>query len=162
MGFGSALQGLTGGRNPAALGRRVFRVGALADIDGAGLVNIFRVSGGEVMITDMYGICTALITGALTIHPVFTPTVGAVETDMSAISLTLEAAVVNSILTWDGTITGALAETGVGIGTPFDANMQILVVGVIGLRTGVAATVGAIDWVLHYVPLDPNAFVNAL
>lgn len=162
MGFGSSIKGLTGGRNPAALGRRVFRVGALADIDVAETVNLFRVSGGEVMITNMYGICTALITGALTTHPVHTPTIGGVATDMAAISLTLEAAVAGSILTWDGTITGVLAETGVGIGTPFAANMQILVEGVIGLTTGVPATVGAIDWILHYIPLDPKAVVNAI
>ncbi|GAI52760.1 unnamed protein product, partial [marine sediment metagenome] len=60
MGFGSSIKGLTGGRNPAALGRRVIRVGAFADIDAVEVVDLFRVSGGEVLITNMYGIVTTL------------------------------------------------------------------------------------------------------
>jgi len=162
MGFANAIKELAGGRNPAALGRRVFRVGALADIDGVGDVNIFQVSGGEVMVTMMYGYCTDLITGALTTHPMHTPAIGGVAVDMCAISLTLEAAILNSILSWDGLVTDALEITGNGIGTPFSANTQILVPGTIILRTGVAATVGAIDWTLHYIPLDKKAVVNAL
>ncbi len=162
MSHGPAIAHLAGGINPAALGRRAFRVGALADIEGAGTVDLFRVSGGEVMITMMYGKLTALITGALTTHPVHTPTSNATATDMAAESLTLEAGVVDDILSWDGLITDALEITGTGIGTPFSANTQILVPGVIGLTTAVAATVGAIDWTLHYIPLDPNAFVNAI
>ena len=162
MGFGNAINELAGGRNPAALGRRVFREGALADIVGAGDVNIFQVTGGEVMLTMMYGYCTELITGALTTHPMLTPVSNATATDMCAISLTLEAAVEGSILSWDGLITDALEETGVGIGTPFSANTQILVPGTIILRTAVAATVGAIDWILHYIPLDKGAVINAL
>ncbi|MBU0599017.1 hypothetical protein KKF61_08605, partial [Patescibacteria group bacterium] len=63
---------------------------------------------------------------------------------------------------WDGLVTDALEITGNGIGTPFSANTQILVPGTIILRTGVAATVGAIDWTLHYIPLDKKAVVNAL
>lgn len=162
MGFGSAIKGLAGGRNPAALGRRVFREGAFADIEGAGDVDLFEISGGEVMLTMMYGCLTTLITGALTTHPMLIPTSNATATDMSAISLTLEAGVVDDILSWDGLITDELEITGTGIGTPFSANTQILVPGIIILRTAVAATVGVIDWTLHYIPLDPNAFVNAL
>ena len=162
MSHGLSIAHLAGGVNPAALGRRVFREGAFADLDAVETVNLFRVSGGEVMITMMYGKLTALITGALTTHPIHTPTSNATATDMSAISLTLEAGVVDDILSWDGLITDALEITGTGIGVPFSANTQILVPGVIGLTTAVVATVGAIDWTVHYVPLDPNAFVNAL
>jgi len=162
MGFGTAIKELAGGGNPAALGRRVHRVGSLADIDVAETVNIFRITGGEVMLTCMYGHCTDLITGALTTHPMLTPTIGGVATDMCAISLTLEAAVADSILGWDGLITDALEIQGLGLGVPFSANRQILVPGIIGLVTAVVATVGAIDWILHYIPMDPGAVVNAI
>ena len=160
--YASAIKELAGGRNPAALGRRVFREGALADIEGAGDVDLFQVSGGEVIITMMYGKGTALITGALTTHPMHVPVSNATATDMCAISLTLEAGVVDDIFSWDGLITDALEITGTGIGTPFSANTLILVPGTIILRTAVAATVGAIDWILHYIPIDKRAVVNAL
>ncbi len=162
MSYGQAIKGLAGGRNPAKLGRRVIRVGAFADLDGVETVDLFRVSGGEVMITNMYGIVTTLIAALCTMGPVHTPTVGGVETDMAAISASIDTDVVNSVYTWDGTITGQIAPTGIGIGTPFDTNYQILVDGVIGLQVGVVATAGAIDWILNYIPLDPNAFVNAI
>lgn len=162
MSHGPSIAHLAGGINPAALGRRVFREGALADIEGVGDVDLFRVSGGVVMLTMMYGHCTILITGALTTHPMLTPTSNATATDMAALSATLEAGVVDDIISWDGLITDQPEITGAGIGVPFSANTQILVPGIIILRTGAAATVGAIDWILHYIPLDPNAFINAI
>ncbi len=162
MSHGLSIAHLAGGVNPAALGRRVFREGAFADLDAVETVNLFRVSGGEVMITNMYGIVTTLIAAACTMGPVHTPTIGGVETDMAAISASIATDAVNTVYGWDGAITGQIGPDGVGIGVPFDANYQILVVGVIGLQVGVVATAGAIDWILHYIPLDPNAFVNAI
>ncbi len=162
MSYAQALMGLAGGRNPAKLGRRVFREGAFADLDAVETVDLFRVSGGEVMITNMYGIVTTLLAALCTMGPVHTPTIGGVETDMAAISASIDTDVVNTIYGWDGTITGQIGPDGVGLGVPFDANYQILVDGIIGLQVGVVATAGVIDWILNYIPLDPNAFVNAL
>ncbi|GAJ17375.1 unnamed protein product [marine sediment metagenome] len=175
MGFGSAIKGLTGGINPAALGRRVIRVGTFEDIktesapSGAAAVNLFRVWGGEVMVTGMYGIVTETIGVALCqMGPVHTPTGGAVV-DMCTVSASIADDPVNTIYCWDGTVAGAAigpagaGAVGVGIGiASFGANFQILVEGIIGLQVEVVADEGAIDWILHYIPLDPNAVVNAI
>ena len=167
MGFGSGIKGLTGGRNPAALGRRVIRVGAFADLDAVEVVPMFRITGGEVMLTGMYGKVTTLIAAACTLNPRLTPTIGAAITDMAATSASIAADPVDTILTWDGTEAGQIAPAGAGvIGTiglaSFATNFQILVVGVIGMNVAVVATGGAIDWIIHYIPLDPNAVVNAI
>lgn len=167
MSHGLAIRHLAGGVNPAALGRRVIKVGVFGDIDAVEETNLFRISGGEVMVTGMYGKVTTAITGALTLNPRLTPTIGAVTTDMAATSGSLAADFVDTILTWDGTEAGAIAPAGVGvIGTigiaSFATNFQILVVGVITLNVAAAADSGAIDWILHYIPLDPNAVVNAI
>ena len=167
MGFGSAIKGLTGGRNPAALGRRVKRVGTFADLDAVEVVDLFRITGGEVLLTGMYGKVTTLIAAACTLNPVFTPTIGAAQTDMAATSASIAADPVDTILSWDGAEASQLAPAGAGvIGTvgygSFSVNNQILVIGVIGLNVAVVATAGAIDWILHYIPMDANAVVNAI
>lgn len=166
MGFGSAIKGLTGGRNPAALGRRVIKVGTFADIDAVEETDMFRISGGEVMLTMMYGRVTTPITAALTLNPRLTPAIGEVTTDMAATSGSLAGALVDTILTWPGTeagpiVFGAGVVGCIGIAS-FATNFQILVVGDIVLNVAFAATAGAIDWILHYIPLDPNAVVNAI
>ena len=167
MGFGSAIKGLTGGRNPAALGRRVRRVGTFGDLDAVEVVNLFQITGGEVMVTSLYGKVTTAITGACQLGLVLTPTVGAVQTNMCGVCASLAADFVDTIYAWDGTEAGALAPAGAGVigcvgyGS-FSTNFQVLVEGIIGQNVTVVATAGAIDWILHYIPLDPNAVVNAI
>lgn len=165
-GIGADIRGLAGHGNPAALGRRVRRVGRALAVDlGLAAFDLFEVNAGDILVTHLYGIVTTLIAGASVPRLQFTPDGGAL-TPMCAAAVSIAADAVDTIYTWDGTIAGVLAPAGVasvGVGyAGMEVGFQVLVPGVISLTQGVQATAGVIDWILHYVPLDTDSVVIPL
>jgi len=167
MGLASMIKGLAGGSTPAQLGHRVRRVGLAADLTAVATLNLFQVSGGDVLITGFYGKVTTVIGGgAATLILNHTPTGGAANA-MCATSISIAADPVNTIYTWDGTLAGVLQPLGVGavgVGNcvaSFATSEVIIVPGIMGLAVAVVST-GVIDWILHYVPLDTDSVVVAV
>lgn len=150
------------------LGRRVRRVGLAADLTAVATVNLFQVSGGDVMLTSFYGKVTVLIGGgAATLILNHTPTGGAANA-MCATSISIAADPVNTIYAWDGTLAGVLQPLGVaavGVGNcvaSFSVSGGVILVpGITGLAVAVVST-GVIDWILHYIPLDTDSRINPL
>lgn len=169
MGFASELKGLEAGE--AALGRRVYRPGLTTDLAAiaanAPVVNLFRITVGNVLITHIYGIVTTGIgVGATEIELWHTPAAGpgaATPTNLCTDSASIANAAVNRIYTIDGSLGGMTTSVGLGVGVAsFGTNMLYLVPGIIALGVEEATNTGIIDWILHYVPLRLDARVSPL
>lgn len=165
MGLAAQIKGLAGGSLPAALGHRVRRPGVATDLAAVATVNIFTVSGGDILLTHIYGIVTVgpIGAGLTTLDLQHTPT-GGVATAMCAASAAINTDAVNTIYTITGAVAGAMvASAGLGVGVAsMVTNMQVLVPGIILLNVAVAVNTGTIDWILHYVPLDTDSRVTIL
>ena len=168
MGLGHDVGALAGYAKPAALGHRVRRYGQAWGTDlGTAAWDIFTITGGDILVTSLYGIVTTLIAGGAPVPRIqFTPTAGAAPalTPMCAAAADIIADAIDTIYTWDGTIAGQLAPAGVasvGVGyAGMEVGYQVLVPGVISITDADNnATGGVIDWILHYVPLDTDSRV---
>lgn len=125
----------------------------------------WRVSGGLVLITGIYGICTAAGDAtATTLLFSAVPTVGAAN-NMCGASASLASAVIGNLLSIDGTaITTALQAGGVTTGGNIGGMAKPIMVG-IGTIDAVTANTNATlayRWILHYMPLDDGAAVVAV
>ena len=168
MGFASGIKGL--GAGEAALGRRVYRPGiAATDLAAIAVVNIFRVSVGNVMLTSLYGKVTGVIgnVGATELQLWHTPDAGpgaAVAQPMCIDSLTIATDAADTIYTITGGVGVAMTiSAGLGVAiASFCTNRLILTPGIIGLGVEVSGNTGTIDWTLHYVPMRLDARVAPL
>ena len=168
QGIGLGVKGLAGFGNPAALGRRVRRVGQAWGTDlGTAAWDIFEINAGDILVTHLMGIVTTLIAGGAPVPRIqFTPDGGGL-TPMCAAAADIITDAIDTIYTWDGTIAGALGPAGatsVGVGyTGMEIGYQVLIPGVISITdANAAATGGVIDWIIHYVPLDTDSVVVPL
>lgn len=170
MGFASALKGLEAGE--AALGRRVYRPGVATDLGAIAandpVVNLFRVSVGNVMLTMIYGkVTTDIGAGIIEIQLWHTPDAGPGAATPAALCID-SAVITGDLADTIYTITGGVGDAltiGAGLGVAvasFCTNRLILVPGIIGLGVEEATSTGIIDWTLHYVPLRLDARVAPL
>jgi hypothetical protein len=149
-----------------ALGKRVFRLGpippAVSDLVAAVGVPLFLVRSGDILLTHIYGTVTVQ-TGAnnTTIQLRHTP-VGGAAAVMCTASGNLNATAINRMLTITGAVGVGMALSaapGIAIAS-FMTNLQILVPGTIDILVGgVVPQTGAIDWCIHYIPLDTDSDV---
>jgi len=165
MGLGQTIRGLSGGVLPAALGHRTHRTGLAADLGTAPSdVNLFRITGGPILLTSVYGKVTTVINGAgVLIQLQHTPT-GLAQEVLCAISLTIHPDAVDTIYTITGAVAVALAPSDqVGVSDASMAtNFLMLLPGIMNMEVTVATATGVIDWTIHWVPLDFDSRVAPL
>jgi len=139
--------------------------GVLADMQ-ASPVNLFRVSTGPVLVTQLWGNCTVGITNAVVPVLTFNPDVGALAA-IATIMLTLAADPAGQIYIWDGSRAGAAPVPTAALGmaaaleTTMAGNFVILVPGLLYYTNAVVDTTGIIDWYINYIPCTPGASVAA-
>ena len=148
------------------LGIKVLR---LAANDIAGWVSIFRINGGFVQITGLYGIVTTVHVGAANLQ--FRHSAGGVM----CLATACAAATTGTIVTLTG-IPGENVIIGIGTGTDIAGNIQgglkgsgggVQQMGVVcGVGTidvdWTAVTSGATRYVLTYIPIDDVAHVYSV
>lgn len=163
MGFAPTVKQLNKGA--AALGVRIVREAAALPQNATG--NLFRVTGGKILLTSIVGQVTVEVVcaGAGNTNLIHTPTTGAaVATDLCGV-LDLSAGdngAVDAILTITGTVGDALvSDEKAGSDAPsMSALLLILQPGVIAVQQTHADTTGSIKWVMEYVALDSGAAVK--
>lgn len=161
MSLAQKVNGLGGSDIPAALGHQTVRLGA-GDLAAVDEVELFTVIGGDILLTALYGLVTTPIgaVGATTIQLWHTPTLGAGQVDLCAVSASISGDIAGTFYTitgahGDGVVIGTGTE-GVGVAS-FATNMVILVPGVISLDVAVSENTGTIQWVIHWIPLDEQS-----
>jgi hypothetical protein len=147
-------------------GLRVIKGPVLATAWGAQVAYPLFNTFGRVLINQLIGeITTVLSNNATLVKYYFTPTGGA-QIDLSAISLTIAQLAVGKRILAAGTIGGATTFSGIGASmaqpTPYIVGTYG-VGGVVGIESTTATlTSGAAVWTINYIPLDPDAYVNAV
>lgn len=140
-----------------ALGRYV--QGKTSDVttDADGTYQLFTVTGGQVLITALWGVVTTSITGAGTFAIVIDPTTGDSTTIVTATDLGTSDAVAGTVLGFrdqgDGTID--FVENGQAL------SGFVVTIGEIELLVATATSNGIVDWYCTYVPLTAGASVAA-
>ena len=170
MSFARGLKSLEAGE--AALGRRVYRPGLTTDLEAIAadepVVDLFRVSVGNVMLTMIYAkVIIAIGAGATELQLWHTPDAGpgaATPAPLCIDSLTIATDAADTIYTITGGVGAAmLISAGLGVAVAsFCTNRLVLVPGIISLGAEEATNTGVIDWTLHYVPLRLDARVAPL
>lgn len=151
MGLGNQVKSLFTSRD---LGLRVERLAALYII---GTTPIFRIAGGNIMLTSLFGITSVdHVPGApTTVQFRADPTSGA------AVVLSTAAADLNAAI--EGTMFGPTGVVGVACGLGLAiagfTNGFIIPIGTIDITFGASPSPANIAFVLHYVPLDIGASV---
>ena len=151
----------------------VTRVGVAADCATQHVVNIFAVSGGDVLVYAIIGkvIADKAATGQLLAFN-FTPTGGATQV-VAAASATTTGDVAGKYYTWSGVLGAApiVAQTGdqIGVGgvgsvlAGTSGAVNVFCPGIIDMTTSAADdATGLINWTIWYKPLTPGAVVTAL
>lgn len=139
---------------PGALGQRVMRPAAIYVV---GADNLFTIAGGNILITALYAETTIAITTAATGQVSFNP------------------AGVGANINWDDGTLAYLSNAGDLVLLPMDVlfpatqvqaqpapawpHNYICSPGIIQFTVGVADTDGGLEWVLFYIPLDPDVTV---
>lgn len=157
MGLGQTVRELGGGL--AALGVRVSRLATAIPQNADD--NLFIIQHGKILLTSLMGEVTVIIAGgANNTNLLHTPTTGlAAQTDLCAV-LDINADVVGTQYTIDGTVGNALLDDA-GRGEDI-ASLPVLLIlqpGTIAINCAQAAGTGSIEWVLEYVALDQGAKV---
>lgn len=133
---------------------------------GAATYGLFEVTGGEVLITALWGKVTTAITVANTVNMQTNPTTGTT-------SVIVEATDIGTTDTAAGTIvgfTGSIDDPATGAGAVFEGKIELgghvmsgLVVTTGQIESVVTGTGpdGVIAWYCMWVPLTPGATVTA-
>lgn len=138
-----------------ALGRYV--QGKRSTLSGAAVHQVFTVTGGEVLITALWGVCATAMAGANTVNLQTDPTTGDTVVVVAATDL-------GTTDTAAGTTIGVVDESTT---TPdFRKGGRVLsglvvTTGEIESDVTGAGADGAIDWYCTYVPLTVGATVSA-
>jgi hypothetical protein len=140
------------------LGRYV--TGKLQTIAGANTYQVFTVTGGEVLITAMWGVTTVEMAGANTVNVQTDPTTGdtvviATATDLGTTD-TAAGTVIAGQFDQDGTTNTPSLVKGAGEPLRF-----IATTGEVESVTTQGTADGAIQWYCTYVPLTVGASVAA-
>lgn len=138
-----------------SLGRYV--QGKTSTLSGAAVHQLFTVTGGEVLITALWGKCTTAMAGANTLNLQTDPTTGDTVVIVTATDLgttdTAAGTVIGVADQGDGTIDwakGKFALSGLVVTT---GEIEVDVVG--------AGADGVVEWYCTYVPLTAGAAVAA-
>ena len=132
---------------------------ATATLPQSTVGDLFRVSGGKVMIFDIIGeVTTAIQAGANNMKILSNPTTGA-DVDLCAV-LDIDADAVGTMYSISGTLSDALKATTSGA---FEGQSTPICVapGDIELSCSASKT-GSVKWTLFYAPIDSDAKVVAL
>jgi len=108
---------------------------------------------------DLAGTVVATVPWVINAKLIANPTVGA-DVDMCA-DLNIVGAAIGSTLNITGTLANAMVYTGGGCGIAQAADV-IVHEGTIDLNIEVTPESGKIKWTIHYIPLEPNASVEAI
>lgn len=128
----------------------------------AATVTLFNVTGGECLITAMYGLVTTSVTVANTYYLQLTPTTGAAAQLCTSLDIGTTDTVAGSLLTFGASTATAppklmsAATAAGGYGQPLSS-----VVTTGAIQHVSAGTDGNITWVLTYVPLTDGAAITA-
>lgn len=143
---------------PGAFGQR--RMVAAATYPTAGSPHaLFTIAGGNILLTALYGEVTTQITGACTGQVLFTPAAGAaINWDDGLLAYASGSATGGEIVLIPMDVafpaTEALAQP-----CPAWPYNYICPPGVIGFTVTIANMVGALEWYLYFIPLDPEVTV---
>lgn len=122
---------------------------------------IFNVTGGQVIVTSLFGVVTTAVQAqATTIQlNVLNTAIGGGGTIISSAAGDLNAAPVGTII---GTPLSGLAAGNPLTVTAYGSQNNEFTIGTGSIRlvTGASST-GAVKWYLNFIPLDPGAFVTA-
>ncbi len=139
-------------------------VGVLTDMQ-ASPVNLFRVSTGPVLVSQLWGFVNTGITNAVVPILTFNPDVGALAA-IATIMVTMAGVNPGAIVTWGGTRAGAAPDETAALGmaaageTLMVSDYVILVPGLLYYTNGVVDTTGIMDWYINYIPCTPGARVD--
>lgn len=138
------------------LGRYV--QGKTSTLSGAAVHQLFTVTGGEVLITALWGKCTTAMAGANTVNLQTDPTTGDTVVIVQATDL-------GTTDTAAGTTIGVTGEQIAGttdfVKGGFALRDLVVTTGEIEADVTGAGADGAIEWYCTYVPLTPGASVAA-
>jgi len=144
------------------------RIGTNADFTPGGNFNIFRVTGGPIKITFMFGHVTIACTGAVLVPLIqFTPTLAGAASALCTVAVGAAHAQ-NVVLMWDGLLASVLAPTaGVGHGQSggvesFDGGTILVMPGIISIVNATADATAVIDWYMSFIPLTAESAVTVL
>lgn len=160
------------GQTPGAI-RYVTRTGVAADCATQHTVNLFTVTGDNLVIGTYGKVIAAKADTAQTLRLGHVPTIGAVEAFLCAVSAVTNLDAIDSIYTITGVVGDAMivAQVGTIIGVgQFQNNalgtirsQLILVPGIIRLTTAAANdATGLIDWTVLYQPLSETSVITVL
>lgn len=144
-----------------ALGIKVSKAANASPLATGG-VNLFTITGGRILLTALYGEVTTVIQSqSTTVQLVSTPTTLGSAVNLSSTGLDINALQVGGHITLPATPAAATALIS-GNGGYIDLSAARLMVppGIISVNYGAAST-GAIEWDLIYVPYDAGATVAA-
>ena len=129
--------------------------------------DIFTVTG-VVLVTNCYGVCTTLITGAIVPLLEITTVVPVATVPMCALAVSLTGDVAGTLYGWDGLLAGVLnPSAGVGVMemqavNTWTGGFLILTDGVINIENAIASTTGVIDWYITYIPMSADGSITIL
>lgn len=137
-----------------ALGRRVEKsTGTLA----ASTVPLFTITGGEVLVTSIYGRVTTAITVANSYKLQANPTVGTTRDLVTATDIGTTDTPVGSLLGFDGVVASSIQQ---GPGA-VPLLLRPIAIAEGQIESVSAGTDGVILWVVTYVPLSDGAALVA-
>ena len=131
-------------------------------LTGGSVANIFTITGGPIEVISLVGEITAAVSAhACAMKLIMDPTAGA-DTDM-CVTVDINAFVINSWISLDGTIGNAAVQAIPGTALPLGIGMDIPLIlppGTIDMNLANSTpTTGAITWYLRYKPLAPGITV---
>ena len=142
------------------LGTRV--VGKLATLSGAAVEQVFTVTGGEVLITALWGVCTVEMAGANTVNLQLDPTTGDTTVVVTATDLgTTNTAAGTTIGVRDFGVADASAVPQSFVKGGYALRNLVATTGEIEADVTGAGADGAIQFYCTYVPLTTGASVTA-
>ncbi len=143
------------------------RPGTVAEWTAGADFDIFTVTG-VILVTHFFGVCTALITGAIVPLLEITTVVPVATIPLCALAASLTGDVAGSIYGWDGLLAGVLTVSA-GVGAmelqatnTWTGGFLILTDGVINVENAIASTTGVIDWYITYIPMSADGAVTLL
>jgi len=144
--------------------RFVRRVGTVGEWLNGTSPSIFTITGGPILVSVFYGIITATFdVGATQLQPRITPVAGAAAAQvLSNACASLANGVINTTLVPTGVIAGACTlevTFGVTFGNLLTRQWTLLEGTIDVLVSGADNALGALDWVIGYLPLGNAANV---
>jgi hypothetical protein len=147
-----------------AFGQQVTKAAAV--LPATATTALYTVSGGAILLTSLFGICTTVCTATATLLSIGTaPTVGTASHVGLTTAVAITSSEVGTIVGLPLTAGGALVvggANGAGASGGFAANAappMVVSAGTITLTTS-ATNTGAFKWYATYVPLDSGAALS--